>query len=215
MSSSFNGLDRVRDMASTSSLLLAGGIFSKFSKGELPQNYEKDDSVQLAFEILKQSNGQKSYYDLNEASSYKDLKGSLTYDESGAYMDLINDGYLPEIQEFGSERFSKIATTTQNKMDNYINGSTNNKDNILEFSNRTTFQNNLTDDFFYNLAVAKETAGYGLTSIEKEKIASYQNGSLFTPSVSVDSLRKRHFGGKINSKVTSTIYTGTQNNKKY
>ena len=215
MSSSFNGLDRVRDVASTSSLLLAGGVFSKFSKGELPQNYEKDDSIQLAFEKLKQSNGQKSYYDLNETSSYKDLKSSLTYDEAGAYMDLINDGYLPEIQEFGSERFSKIATTMQNKMDNYINGNANNKDNVLEFSNRTTFQNNLTDDFFYNLAVAKENAGYGLTSIEKEKISSYQNGSLFTPSVSVDSLRKRHFGGKINSKVTSTIYTGTQNNKKY
>ena len=56
---------------------------------------------------------------------------------------------------------------------------------------------------------------YSLESLEKEKISNYQMNSSLSPSVSYDTLRNRYFGGKINSKVTSTIYTGTNSNKKY
>ena len=156
-----------------------------------------------------------NYYDLNTSSTQSQLKSSLTYDESIAFNDLMNSNNLGAVTDVASERFQNIIALEQTKMNNYIS----NNDTFIErlgtYKTTQISDNYVSNDYFYNLAVAKQSIGYSLESLEKEKISNYQMNSSLSPSVSYDTLRNRYFGGKINSKVTSTIYTGTNSNKKY
>ena len=132
-----------------------------------------------------------------------------------AFNDLMNSNNLGAVTDVASERFQNIIALEQTKMNNYISNS--DTFNVRHGTYMTTqiTDNDVSNDDFYNLAVAKQYIGYSLESLEKEKISNYQMNSSLSPSVSYDTLRNRYFGGKINSKVTSTIYTGTNSNKKY
>ena len=215
MGTVFNGLDRVRDVTSTSGVLLLGGLKSALNSDKTPSNYRMEDQIQLKFEQNKKTAGAMNYYDLNTNSTQSQLKSSLTYDESMAFNDLMNSNNLGAVTDVASERFQNIIALEQTKMNNYIS----NNDTFIErlgtYKTTQISDNYVSNDYFYNLAVAKQSIGYSLESLEKEKISNYQMNSSLSPSVSYDTLRNRYFGGKINSKVTSTIYTGTNSNKKY
>lgn len=215
MGTMFNGLDRVRDVSSTSGILLLGGLKSALNKDKTPSNYKMEDQIQMKFEQNKKAYGETNYYDLGTKSSYTNLKGSLTYDESIAFNDLMNSNDLEQINEVASDRFQNIISLAQTKMNNYISSNDVFIEKLGNYKTRSNANNYVTNDYFYNLAIAKKSIGYSLESSEKEKISNYQLNSQLSPNVSYDTLRNRYFGGNINSKVTSTIYTGTQNNKKY
>lgn len=205
----FNGLNRVTDFSTTSSFLLGAGAFHAITSDGTPQNYKQEDTIQNQLEFMKNKSGQASIYTNTANSSWFDIKSSLTYDESMAFNDLMNlnsSADVNRVREYASDRFNQVIDLANNK----IKGSYSATTSVLG----PTANVGLSDDYFYNLAIAKKNAGYSLNSFERGKISSYQNDT-YEPKVSYDTLRNRYFKGKIKSRVSSTIYTGTEANNKY
>ena len=223
MNSSFNGLDRVVDSAATSLAIAvpaASGVVSGMFGGTTPQNYKNQDSTQLYLESLKANAGMLNFNDLTSNNTWSQIKGSLTYDESLAFQDLVNTNSSAEqrkIRNEATERFGALLDLAQTKTDNYL--SFNNLTTIgtqIDYSASRPSNNNISpNDYFYNLAIAKKVAGLELNTLENRKISNFSiNAANLTPSISYDTLRNRYFNG-IKTKTTSTIYGGNNNNNIY
>lgn len=209
-SSIFNGLDRVFAPTMVTPLLGVGALKAA-TNGRLPENYAKEDQIQMTLEKTKRDYGQASIFTNTASTNWFDIKSSLTYDESMAFNDLINlnsSSDLRKVEEYASDRFKRIIDVSEQKLNNFQNNSYSKSDFVAS-------KDRLTDDYFYNLAKAKIDSGLELNGFEKEKIKNYNFDQSYKTNISVETLRNRYFKGKIKSRVTSTIYTGTNENKKY
>lgn len=194
----------------------AGYLAANFLNGNKNSNYKKESEVNDLLQKQKYLQSKTNYYSISTSSSNSEIQKTLNKNEQKLFYNLVNEvdsSKINYIEQNANSQLKKAFEIIQQKKLNYLNN-TNVQIKPIYEEEQLDFKKDfdITNDYFYNTAMAKKQLGLQLSLIEKRKLNNHYYDELEqNANVSEEELRRRVLGGR--NYLTSTIYNN--NNSSY